>query len=71
MSLPIELGGKGNPRMWRHFRAQWEVGDPFDENTRSTSEWTVTLWDHTLSVSTRAQATQLLYAISHITGENK
>ena len=68
MSLPIELGGKGNPRMWRHFVTQWEVGDPFDETTPSVSEYTVTVWDYTVTVPTRAQATQLLYAIRHISG---
>ncbi|KKM98924.1 hypothetical protein LCGC14_1153090 [marine sediment metagenome] len=64
-----ELGGKGNPRIMRLFRHhwEWEVGS-FDESTFGVSEYIVTLWDYVITVMTRAQAAQLLHAISHVTG---
>jgi len=68
--VTTELGGKGNPRMWRWFRTHWEVGDPYDETTPGTSEYIVTLWDYTVTVRTRAQAAQLLHAISYISSRN-
>jgi hypothetical protein len=49
-----ELGGKGNPRIMRY----WE--------DYATSVYIVTLWDYTITVRTRAQAAQLLYALKNI-----
>ena len=68
MALPTELGGKGNPRILSNIRWNWEAGEEFNELTPGTTEYTVTLWRYTIPVPTRAEATQLLYAISHIVG---
>jgi hypothetical protein len=68
--MATELGGKGNPRILILNRYLWEVGEPFDENTPVAVEYVVTLWDYTIEVQTRAQAAQLLHAISHISSRN-
>lgn len=60
--MSVELGGKGNPRIMRHFQHVWH--NPF----YATARYTVTLWSYTLEVPTRAEAAQLLHAISHVTG---
>ncbi len=56
-----ELGGKGNPRIMRYIRMRW------DRIASGTSEYIVTLWSYPVTVRTRAEAAQLLHAISHVT----
>ena len=62
--MTVELGGKGNSRIIRHFQYVWDD----DCYNYASARYTVTLWSCTIEVPTRAEAAQLLHAISHVTG---